>query len=142
MIRADVIQCRGMGAKRRKLPDGLERSLAGLEADAARLAHQKGATPAIAAAAESVRARLVEIVGELRRFTRPGEAPGELPSPLTRRQREVLILVAEGRSLKQMAAILGVSPKTVEFHKAALTGRLGIRTTAQLTRYAIEQGLV
>jgi DNA-binding NarL/FixJ family response regulator len=68
--------------------------------------------------------------------------PRKLSSTLTSRQREVLQLVAEGRSVKEIAAILKVSAKTVEFHKAALMERLGIHTTAELTRYAIGHGLV
>ncbi len=66
----------------------------------------------------------------------------KLSSTLTARQREVLQLVAEGRSVKEIAAILRVSAKTVEFHKSALMDRLGIHTTAELTRYAIEHGLI
>jgi DNA-binding NarL/FixJ family response regulator len=68
--------------------------------------------------------------------------PRKLSSTLTARQREVLQLVAEGRSVKEIAAILRVSGKTVEFHKSALMDRLGIHTTAELTRYAIEHGLI
>jgi DNA-binding NarL/FixJ family response regulator len=69
--------------------------------------------------------------------------PGELFGPhLTPRQREVLQLVAEGKSVKEMAHILRISPKTVEYHKAALMQELGYRTTAELTRYAVDQGIV
>src|SRR5438552_6845470 len=68
--------------------------------------------------------------------------PRKLATTLTTRQREVLQLVAEGRSLKEIAAILKVSSKTVEFHKSALMDRLHIHTTAELTRYAIGHGLV
>ncbi len=57
---------------------------------------------------------------------------------LTPRQREVLQLIAEGKSGKEIANALAVSVKTVEFHKAAIMERLGLRTTAELTRYAIE----
>ena len=70
------------------------------------------------------------------------QEPRKLSSTLTSRQREVLQLVAEGRSVKEIAAILKVSAKTVEFHKSALMDRLGIHTTAELTRYAIEHGLI
>ena len=63
-------------------------------------------------------------------------------STLTSRQREVLQLVAEGRSVKEIAALLKISAKTVEFHKCALMERLDIHTTAELTRYAIEHGLI
>ena len=66
----------------------------------------------------------------------------KLSSTLTPRQREVLQLVAEGRSVKEISAILQVSAKTVEFHKSALMERLNIHTTAELTRYAIEHGLI
>lgn len=61
---------------------------------------------------------------------------------LTPRQREVLQLVAEGRSVKEISASLNISSKTVEFHKNALMNELGIRTTAELTRYAILRGIV
>jgi len=61
---------------------------------------------------------------------------------LTSRQRQVLQLVAEGKSAKEIASALNISPKTVEFHKAAIVERLGVRTTAELTRYAIESGLI
>ena len=69
----------------------------------------------------------------------PGEAR---PGHLTARQREVLQLIAEGRSAKQMAALLGISVKTVEFHKARLMDQLDLRSTAELTRYAVQHGLV
>jgi len=73
-----------------------------------------------------------------------GQGPDnrKLSSMLTSRQREVLQLVAEGRSVKEIANILEISAKTVEFHKCALMERLGIHTTAELTRYAIEHGLI
>ena len=61
---------------------------------------------------------------------------------LTIRQREVLQLVAEGRSLKEIATILCVSVKTVEFHKTRIVKHLGLSTTADLTRYAVTHGLV
>ena len=63
-------------------------------------------------------------------------------SELTSRQREILQLVAEGKTAKEAAALLGVSVKTVEFHKAATMERLGVRTTAELTRYAVRRGIV
>lgn len=62
--------------------------------------------------------------------------------PLTPRQREVLQLVAEGQSLKEIAAILNLSTKTVEYHKRSIMDELGVRTTAELTRYAIKHGIV
>lgn len=61
---------------------------------------------------------------------------------LTPRQREVLQLVAEGKSTKQIAALLNISTKTVEFHRNSLMDELGVRTTAELTRYALSRGIV
>jgi DNA-binding NarL/FixJ family response regulator len=61
---------------------------------------------------------------------------------LTAREREVLQLLAEGRTLKEAAAILNVSPRTIEFHRNNLADKTGLRTTAELTRYAVRQGLV
>ena len=61
---------------------------------------------------------------------------------LTPRQREVLQLVGEGKSGKEIADILQISVKTVEFHKAKLMDQLGLHTTAELTRYAIEHGII
>ena len=75
-------------------------------------------------------------------ITSSGFPPGAFGSSLTQRQREVLQLIAEGKTAKEMAQILGISAKTVEFHKAGVMDALGIRTTAELTRYAIEHGMV
>lgn len=61
---------------------------------------------------------------------------------LTPRQREVLQLVAEGRSAKEIANALNISVKTVDYHKAGIMDELGLRTTAELTKYAITQGIV
>lgn len=63
-------------------------------------------------------------------------------SRLTPRQREVLQLVAEGKSTKEISALLNISPKTVEFRRNSLMDELGLRTIAELTRYAMTQGIV
>lgn len=60
---------------------------------------------------------------------------------LTPRQREVLQLIAEGKSNNEIAAVLDVSVKTVEYHKTGLMNTVGLRTTAELTRYAIDHKL-
>lgn len=60
---------------------------------------------------------------------------------LTPRQREVLQLVAEGRSAKEIAHLLHISPRTAEFHKARLMEVLGATSTAELVRHAIQHGL-
>jgi len=67
--------------------------------------------------------------------------PKRLSADLTSRQREVLQLLAEGRVRKEIAQILGVSVKTVEFHKQKITEKLGIHTDAELTAYAIRHGI-
>ena len=65
------------------------------------------------------------------------------PSPeLTPRQREVLQLIAEGQSAKEIAAQLSISVKTSEFHRAAILQKLGLRSTAELIRYALEHRMV
>ncbi len=61
---------------------------------------------------------------------------------LTPRQREVLQLVAEGKSTKEIATILNISIKTVEFHKSHIMRELNLHTTAELTKYAIAHGIV
>ena len=67
--------------------------------------------------------------------------PAKLSGDLTSRQREVLQLLAEGRVRKEIAEILGVSVKTVEFHKQKITEKLGLHTDAELTAYAIRHGI-
>ncbi|HEU0140917.1 MAG TPA: response regulator transcription factor [Bryobacteraceae bacterium] len=61
---------------------------------------------------------------------------------LSRRQKEVLQLIAEGKSHKEIAATLGISLKTVEFHKRHIIQELGISNVAELTKYAIKHGIV
>lgn len=63
-------------------------------------------------------------------------------SRLTPRQREVLQLIAEGKSSKEISAALNISTKTVEFHRNSLMDELGLRTIAELTRYAVSRGIV
>jgi two-component system response regulator NreC len=69
----------------------------------------------------------------------PAEADADL---LTRRERQVLQLVAEGRTTKEIGGLLGVSAKTAESHRVALMSKLDIHDTASLVRYAIRHGLV
>jgi len=62
--------------------------------------------------------------------------------PLTNRERQVLQLIAEGKTTKEIAVILGVSVKTAESHRSSLMSKLDIHSTAELVRYAIRRGLV
>ena len=64
------------------------------------------------------------------------------PEVLTARQREVLRLVAGGKSTKEIAFLLNLSVKTVETHRAQIMERLGIRDVAGLVRYALRTGLL
>jgi len=61
---------------------------------------------------------------------------------LSQRQREVLQLVAEGRNTKEIAEILHVSPRTVEFHRYCIMEALGLHSTAELVQYAIKHRLI
>jgi DNA-binding NarL/FixJ family response regulator len=61
---------------------------------------------------------------------------------LTARQREVLQLLAEGRSAREVADILCISPRTVEFHKYRIMEELGLSSSAELVQYSIKQGII
>jgi len=63
-------------------------------------------------------------------------------TPLTTRQREVVKLVAEGNSMKQVADILNIAPRTVAFHKYRIMEQLKIRTTAELIQFAIRSHII
>ncbi len=73
---------------------------------------------------------------------RPGASPGasRAPNP-TRREREVIKLVSEGATTKQVAQRLGISVKTAQAHRDNLKQKLGLRSTAALVRYAIKHKL-
>ncbi len=64
------------------------------------------------------------------------------PRELTGRQREVLQMLAEGRSLKEIAYILQITHRTVRFHKARIMAELDITTTSDLVKYAINHGII
>jgi DNA-binding NarL/FixJ family response regulator len=64
------------------------------------------------------------------------------PKQLTNRQREVLQMLAEGRSLKEIAYVLQITHRTVRFHKARIMAELGITTNSELVKYAIHHGVI
>jgi DNA-binding NarL/FixJ family response regulator len=71
------------------------------------------------------------------------QEPGDTGSrELSAREREVLQLLAEGKSMKEVAAVLDISPRTVEFHKYRMMELLGVKTNAELVQYAIRHGLI
>jgi len=82
-------------------------------------------------------AKSVEYAREIR--SRNGRGAVDL---LTHRQREILQQLAEGRQVKEIAAMLKLSPKTVEFHKYRIMKLLHLRTVADLARYAQRRGIV
>lgn len=63
-------------------------------------------------------------------------------SPLTARERQVLQLVAEGKTTKEVAQLLGISVKTADSHRTRIMEKLDIHDTAGLVRYAIRQGVI
>ncbi len=75
-------------------------------------------------------------------LTPRSQSEQQMLGKLTARQREVLQLVAEGRSLKEIASAIHISVKTVEFHKYNVMKQLGVRSIAELTTIAIRHGLV
>ena len=70
-----------------------------------------------------------------------GDSPDRL-SHLTPREKQVLVHIAEGRSSRETAEIMKLSVKTIDIHRRNLKSRLGIRTVAGLTRYALAKGLI
>jgi DNA-binding NarL/FixJ family response regulator len=80
-----------------------------------------------------------EIVQQLRT---PGRNQSEPFSVLSSREREVLQLIAEGLSAKEIAADLGISTKTVEAHRTSVMRKLGARKATELVRYALRHGLI
>ena len=83
------------------------------------------------------------LAGELLHYqrNRPKGEQEEGLARLTARQREVLQLIAEGLSVKESAAVLGISARTVEFHKYSMMEALGLKSSAELVRFAVEHGI-
>jgi DNA-binding NarL/FixJ family response regulator len=70
------------------------------------------------------------------------DEPAKGSSELSPRQREVLQLLAEGHTMKEVASLLHITPRTVAFHKYAMMEALGIKSSALLVQFALKQGLV
>jgi len=84
-----------------------------------------------------------QLAGEVLEAMKEGsEQAGDPVASLTPRQREVLQLLAEGRSAKEIAASLGISARTVEFHKYQMMETLDLHTNAELIHFALKHGLV
>jgi len=83
------------------------------------------------------------IAGDLIRTYQGGGTPEkDLFKKISPRQREILQLLAEGKSGKEIASILDISVRTVEFHKYRMMGQLNIKTSAELVQYAVKHGIV
>ena len=100
-----------------------------LDAIRAALAGKTYLTPALAG----------ELLQAMKRAPQTGSDP---VASLTPRQREILQLFAEGRSAKEIGAALGISARTVEFHKYQMMDSLGLRANAELVHFAIKHGIV
>lgn len=82
------------------------------------------------------------IAGELLQSLRSGNTKVEdQAAKLTQRQREILRLLVNGHSAKVIAAQLGISPRTVEFHKYSMMETLGVKSSAELIRFALQSDL-
>ena len=84
----------------------------------------------------------VDISDRRRRMFTPDEASVRLVFALTERERQVLVLIAAGKSTKEAAAQLGISYKTADSHRSRIHEKLGVHETASMVRYAIRAGLI
>jgi DNA-binding NarL/FixJ family response regulator len=83
------------------------------------------------------------IAGDLIRTYQEGGSPEkDLFKKISPRQREILQLLAEGKSGKEIASILNISSRTVEFHKYKMMEQLNIKTSAELVQYAVKHGII
>jgi len=98
----------------------------------------EAALSAVASGSRFISPRLAAGLPPVAPLLRGSARAGEI----TPRQMQILRLVAEGHTAKEIGRELGISHKTVEFHRAQLAERLGVRDIAGLTRYASEQGLL
>jgi len=100
-------------------------------------------TAAIRSALEGKTYLSPQLMGEVLDAMKKGpEQAADPVTSLTPRQREVLQLLAEGRSAKEIATSLGISARTVEFHKYQMMETLGLHSNAELIHFAIKNGLV
>jgi PAS domain S-box-containing protein len=84
----------------------------------------------------------VDISDRKRTFFTPDEESVRMVFSLTERERQVLVLIADGKSTKEAAARLGISYKTADSHRSRILEKLGVHETASMVRYAIRAGLV
>jgi PAS domain S-box-containing protein len=85
---------------------------------------------------------VADITDRKRTIFAPDEESVRLVFALTERERQVLVLIAEGKSTKEAAARLGISYKTADSHRSRILEKLGVHETASMVRYAIRAGLI
>ena len=85
---------------------------------------------------------VTDISDRKRAMFTPDEESVRLVFALTERERQVLVLIAEGKSTKEAAARLGISYKTADSHRSRILEKLGVHETASMVRYAIRAGLI
>jgi len=146
---ADRIRKLGLGTRVLMLSmhSGPEYVARGIQSGAAGYLVKDSAVDELAAALESVlagRRYLSEALDRevIQGFLRSGESALDELAVLTPRQREILQLIAEGSSTREIAERLHVSVKTVETHRAQLMSRLGIHDVPGLVRFAIRTGMI
>ena len=146
-----AVQLRAMGVKAKVVFLTMHRDVAyarlAMEAGAAGFVLKHSvASELVTAVREALQGRTYVtpmIAGELLQSYREGDPrPHDPGQRLTTRQREVLQLFAEGNSAKEVAAVLKISIRTAEAHKARILESLGLRTTAELVQYAIRTGII
>jgi len=82
------------------------------------------------------------LAGEFMQLTKERTSQRDEFTSLTPRQREILQLLAEGNSAKEIATVLNISSRTVEFHKYRIMKDLGIKSAAELVHYAVRHGII
>ena len=82
------------------------------------------------------------LAGEFMQLTKERTSQRDEFTSLTPRQREILQLLAEGHSAKEIATVLNISSRTVEFHKYRIMKDLGIKSAAELVHYAVRHGII
>jgi DNA-binding NarL/FixJ family response regulator len=82
------------------------------------------------------------LAGEFMQQTKERAGQRDESTRLTQRQREILQLLAEGKSAKDIASVLNISSRTVEFHKYRIMKDLGLKSAAELIHYAVRHGIV
>ena len=82
------------------------------------------------------------LAGEFMQYTRARATQRDESTRLTERQREIVQLLAEGKSAKEIATVLNISSRTVEFHKYRIMKDLGLNSAAELVQYAVRHGII